>query len=184
LSTALEQRIDDLISPTLEGMGFTLVRVALIGGSRTRTLQVMAERSAGREAAGTMSVDDCADVSRALSAVLDVADPIDGEYVLEVSSPGIDRPLVRLDDYDRFVGHEAKLELAVPIEGRKRFRGLVVGTETGGADGDAVVVEVETTEGRSRVSLPHADIRTAKLVLTDALLAAGREMAKAGVGAG
>jgi ribosome maturation factor RimP len=118
----------------------------------------MAERSDGKE----MTVEDCAEISRAVSAILDVEDPIAGAYVLEVSSPGIDRPLTRPDDFARFAGHEAKLELNVAVDGRKRFRGRLVGLE-----GESVRIAAE--EGECLLPLP--EIRAAKLVLTDALVA-------------
>jgi ribosome maturation factor RimP len=146
-----------LIEPSLAAMGYRVVRVALTGTARP-TLQVMAER--GDETA--MSVDDCALISRSVSALLDVADPIAGAYMLEVSSPGIDRPLVRPEDYDRFAGFEARIELRAPQDGRKRFRGRLLGR-----DGDQVRLVGEMGEAR----LPLAAIARAKLVLTDDLLA-------------
>jgi ribosome maturation factor RimP len=146
-----------LIAPPLEAMGYAVVRVRLSGGGRP-TLQVMAERSDGKE----MTVEDCAEISRAVSAILDVEDPIAGAYVLEVSSPGIDRPLTRPGDFARFAGHEAKLELNQPVDGRKRIRGRLVGLE-----GESVRVAAEDGERL----LPLPEIRTAKLVLTDALIA-------------
>ncbi|MGH6799196.1 MAG: ribosome maturation factor RimP, partial [Roseiarcus sp.] len=152
--------IDGLIRPSLETMGYRLVRVAVTGG-RLTTLQVMAERIDDQP----MGVDDCSEISHTVSALLDVADPIAGAYVLEVSSPGIDRPLVRREDYERFAGFEAKLELDRPIEGRKRFRGRLIGVE-----GDTVRLDL----GPDIVALPLAGIARAKLVLTDALLAATR----------
>jgi ribosome maturation factor RimP len=149
-----------LIEPTLQAMGYALVRVSLVGGASRPTLQVMAERIDN----AAMSVDDCADISNAVSAILDVEDPINGAYVLEVSSPGIDRPLVKKGDYERFAGFEARLETAQPISGRKRFRGRLLGT-----DADAVKVQLDTGE---EVELPLARITRAKLVLTDELIAA------------
>ena len=151
--------IDRLIAPTLAGMGYALVRARLSGGGR-RTLQVMAERSDG----ATMKIEDCAEISRALSALLDVEDPIEGAYDLEVSSPGIDRPLVRLDDFARFVGFDAKIETARPIDGRKRFSGRLDGVSAG-----RVRIDLG---GGNVAALPHEDIREAKLVLTDELIAA------------
>src|SRR5207302_5075292 len=112
-----------LIEPSLEAMGYRLVRVMQAGGLHRPTVQVMAER--GDEAA--MTVEDCAQISRSISALLDVADPIAGAYMLEVSSPGIDRPLVRPEDYDRFAGFEARIDLGEPLDGRKRFRGRLLG---------------------------------------------------------
>jgi len=150
-----------LIEPTLQAMGYALVRVALVGGAGRPTLQVMAERNDG---AG-MSVDDCAAISEAISAVLDVEDPISSAYTLEVSSPGIDRPLVKKADYERFAGFEAKLETAQPVDGRKRFRGRLLGAAT-----DAVRMKLDTGE---EVELPLDRIAKAKLVLTDELIAAG-----------
>lgn len=152
--------IDGLIRPSLEAMGYRLVRVAA-GGGRRATLQVMAERVDDRP----MSVEDCSEISHTVSALLDVADPIASAYVLEVSSPGIDRPLVRREDYERFAGFEAKLELSRPLAGRKRFRGRLLGL-----DGDSVRLDL----GPDIVALPLAGIARAKLVLTDALLAATR----------
>ena len=152
-------RIARLIGPPLEAMGFSLVRVRY-GGGRRPILQIMAER-----ADGTMTVADCADVSRAVSAVLDVEDPIPGEYMLEVSSPGIDRPLTRLADFDRFKGFEARVELSLPQDGRKRFRGRILGL----AEGEDV--QLADADG-STVLLPFHAISDAKLVLTDDLIAA------------
>src|SRR6266481_8979468 len=111
-----------MIEPSLDAMGYRLVRVAVLGAGRA-TLQIMAER---RDDA-PMTVDDCAAISRAVSALLDVADPIASAYTLEVSSPGIDRPLVRPEDYNRFAGFEARIELNEPLDGRKRFRGRLLG---------------------------------------------------------
>ena len=150
--------IQSLIAPALEAMGYRIVRVVFSGGRRP-TLQVMAER---RDDAA-MTVDDCASVSHTISAILDVADPIEAAYDLEVSSPGIDRPLVRPEDYERFAGFEAKLELSAPYDGRKRFRGRLRGRE-----GDAVKLDL----GASQVLLPFSAIAKARLVLTDELIAA------------
>jgi ribosome maturation factor RimP len=163
----LIERVEALIGPAVAAMGFDLVRVRWIAGGRPR-LQVMAERPDG-----TMSVEDCAEVSHAVSAVLDVEDPIDSEYTLEVSSPGIDRPLMRARDYERFAGFEAKLETAEPIDGRKRFRGRLQGL-----DGEAVGVEVE---GLGVVRIPLGAIAEAKLVLTDELVRASLKQGAGGV---
>jgi len=154
--------IEAMIAPTLDAMGYALVRLRFAGGGR-QTLQVMAER---RDGAG-MTVDDCAELSRTISALLDVEDPLPGAYLLEVSSPGIDRPLVRPADYERFAGHEAAIETARPIAGRKRFRGRLAGLADSG-------VRLELAEGEA-VVVPLADIHRAKLVLTDALLAAAKQ---------
>lgn len=150
--------IEAMIAPSLQAMGYRVVRVAFTGGRRA-TLQIMAERI--DEAA--MTVDDCAEVSHTVSALLDVADPIATAYTLEVSSPGIDRPLVRREDYERFAGFEAKIEMTQPREGRKRFRGRLLGV-----DGDAAKLLV----GDETILLPLADVTRAKLVLTDELIAA------------
>jgi ribosome maturation factor RimP len=158
--TAKIDGVEPLIEPTLQAMGYALVRVSLIGGAGRPTLQIMAERIDGV----TMSVDDCADISHAVSAILDVEDPIVGAYTLEVSSPGIDRPLVKKGDYERFAGFEARLETAEPISGRKRFRGRLLG-----AGEEAVRMKLDTGE---EVELPLARITRAKLVLTDELIAA------------
>jgi ribosome maturation factor RimP len=154
-------RIATLIEPSLEAMGYGLVRVAHTGGRRP-TLQIMAERRDG----GGMTVADCEEISRHVSALLDVQDPIAGAYTLEVSSPGIDRPLVRAEDFDRFAGYEAKIELEHGLEGRKRFRGRLLGLS-----GETVRVATEQGE----VALPFADIHRAKLMLTEELLAAAQQ---------
>ena len=150
--------VERSIAPAIEAMGYDIVRVVLSGRRRPR-LQIMAERKDG---AG-MVVDDCVAVSRAASAILDVEDPISGPYELEVSSPGIDRPLTRLADFERFAGFEAKLETALPLDGQRRWKGCLLGL-----DGETVRLQTKTGE----VALPFAAIEKAKLVLTDALLAA------------
>lgn len=152
------QEVERIIAPSLEAMGYSLVRVKYVGSSQP-VLQIMAERTAD----GSMTVDDCAEVSRAVSALLDVEDPISGPYNLEVSSPGLDRPLVRLEDFNRFAGFEAKVELKAPLDGRKRFRGRLQGV----ADGN-VRMEYEGDD----LSLPFDSIGAAKLVITDDLIAA------------
>ena len=155
-------QIAALIEPSLRDMGFELVQVRLLSGSPP-TLQVMAEPV---DRGAVMTVEHCADISRAVSALLDVADPLPSAYQLEVSSPGIDRPLVRIGDFERFKGMEAKLETDTAIEGRKRFRGVLHGVTD-----DAVTIEFEGQLWQ----VPHAHIRKAKLVLTDALIAASRD---------
>jgi ribosome maturation factor RimP len=152
------EAIAAIIEPSLEAMGYRLVRVAFLGARRA-TLQIMAERLDD----APMTVEDCTEISRSVSALLDVADPIADAYMLEVSSPGIDRPLTRPEDYDRFAGFEARIELGDPLDGRKRFRGRILGR----AD-DRVRLHAETGE----VLLPFAGITKAKLVITDDLLAA------------
>ncbi len=152
----LDRRIAEIVRPTVEGAGLELVRVRVMGGERL-TLQVMAERPDG-----TMEVEDCASLSRQLSVLLDVEDPIDREYNLEVSSPGIDRPLTRLEDFETYAGHEAKLETAELINGRKRYKGPLLGLEDG-----RIRIRVETA---GDLSLDFDDLADAKLVLTDALI--------------
>ncbi|GAB6052289.1 hypothetical protein JCM17960_11090 [Magnetospira thiophila] len=158
----LTQRISDLIEPTIADLGFELVRVQIIG-DRHMILQIMAEPSDGRG----MNVDDCATLSRAISALMDVEDPISQAYTLEVSSPGLDRPLTRRKDFLRHVGYEAKAELAQPQDGQRRFKGWVRGMEA-----DAVLLELE--DGTT-VALPFDGIVKAKLVLNDHLLAMAGE---------
>ena len=158
-------RIAQVIEPPIEAMGYRLVRVVVTSGRRP-TLQVMAERVDDQP----MSVEDCAQISHSVSALLDVADPIAGSYMLEISSPGIDRPLVRAEDYDRFSGFEARIELSHPINGRKRFRGRLLGTS--GAN-----LRLTTESGEAE--LPLAAVARAKLVLTDDLIAATQRGAEA-----
>lgn len=152
-------RVAEIVAPSMAAMGYELVRVQLMGG-RAPVLQLMAERT---DRAG-MTVEDCAEISRTVSALLDVEDPIDGTYTLEVSSPGIDRPLVSKRDFERFAGHLAKVETRVPIDGRRRFRGTVMGVE-----GDLVRLDL-ADDGAAMV--PFDQISRAKLVMTDELLAA------------
>ena len=150
-------QLEPIIAPAVEAAGFRLVRLRLMGGHR-KTLQVMAERADGR-----MNVEDCAQLSRALSDFLEREDPIEGEFVLEVSSPGIDRPLTREIDFARWSGHDAKIELNAPDgTGRKRFRGKLLGL-----DGNDVAIDVEG----ARLTFPFGSIAEAKLVLTDELVA-------------
>ena len=158
----LERRIADMIEPSLEGMGYELVRVQLQGRQRP-VLQIMADRKDGR----AMTVEDCADISRQVSALLDVDDPIASAYSLEVSSPGIDRPLTRPKDYEKYAGFEAKLETAEPLEGRKRFRGKLLGLDEHGC----VKLAADGTEW----AVPLTMVKGAKLVLTDDLIAASMQ---------
>jgi ribosome maturation factor RimP len=148
--------LEPILEPAIEAAGYRLVRLRLMGG-KTKTLQIMAERPDG-----TMNVEDCAKLSHALLDFIEAENPLEGEYELEVSSPGIDRPLTRLMDFARYSGHEAKIELVAPLDGRKRFRGKLLGL-----DGNEVAME---TQG-SRVSFPFKGIADAKLVLTDQLIA-------------
>ncbi len=160
------QRLEDLIAPTAAAEGFDVVRVRLTG-SKAKTLQVMAERPDG-----SMTAEDCAALSRALSPILDAADPIEGEYVLEVSSPGVDRPLTRLKDFDAWAGHRAKIELDRMIEGRKRFSGVLAGAEE-----DNVLLDMDGEEETALI--PFGWIATAKLELTDELIRESLKAAKA-----
>ena len=170
--TGLNARIARIAEPVLEGLGFRLVR-ARVTGQNGCTVQVMAERPDG-----TLTIDDCEAISRALSPSLDVEDPIDRAYNLEISSPGIDRPLVRLSDFDAWAGHEAKVELAVPLDGRKRFRGVLLGTRQGTV-GVRLTDRGPAPEGEADAWLPVADVSDAKLVLTDALIEASLKAGKA-----
>jgi len=163
---AIDRRLAEIITPVIEGMGYELVRVRLMGG-KTTTLQIMADRPEGG-----IEVDECADISTAVSATLDVEDPITDTYTLEVSSPGIDRPLTRLKDFEEFEGYEAKLETSELIDGRRRFKGVLAGVE-----GDEVMINI--TEGT--VGLRFEWLSDAKLVLTDELI---REMLRARKAAG
>ena len=158
--TGLAAEIAALAEPVLAELGFRLVRVVVSGRSGV-TVQIMAERPEG-----TITVEECAEISRRLSPVLDVHDPIRGQYTLEVSSPGIDRPLVRPSDFEAWAGYEAKVEMKEPISGRKRFRGVLEGIE-----GGEVRIEVELDQlGRQVIGLPLGLIGEARLVLTDELI--------------
>ena len=165
--TELLRRIEDIVAPTIVGMGYELVRVAMSRGGGT--LQIMIEPADGR----AMDVEGCATVARALSAVLDVEDPIPSSYTLEVSSPGIDRPLTRPKDYARWAGHIARLETAEPIEGRRRFKGTLLGLA-----GD--VVKLRLDDGRE-TDVPLSVVTRAKLEMTDALIEEHR-LAQQGAG--
>ncbi|MEQ1618341.1 MAG: ribosome maturation factor RimP [Terricaulis sp.] len=162
----VEERVIALIEPTAAGLGFRVVRVR-VSGSRRKRLQIMAERISD----GEMGIDDCSRLSRALSPVFDLEDPIPGgEYDLEVSSPGIDRPLMRIEDFERFKGHAAKLETAAMIEGQRRFKGEIAGIE-----GDVIVLATE--QGETRFSF--SALSDARLVLTDKLIEEDLKRAKA-----
>lgn len=162
-SNPVEEKVIAAIEPAAADLGYRLVRVR-VSGLRRKRLQIMAEREDG-----VMLLEDCEKLSRAISPVLDAADPINGEYDLEVSSPGIDRPLVRLEDFARFAGHEAKLETAQMIDGRKRFRGTIVGI-----DGERV--KIALPEGEA--AIPFAWLAEARLVLTDRLIEEDLKRAK------
>ena len=158
--TGVAAQIAAMAEPVLDELGFRLVRVVLSGRNGS-TVQIMAERPDGM-----LTVEECAEISRRLSPVLDAHDPIEGQYNLEVSSPGIDRPLVRPSDFAAWAGYEAKIELKDLLAGRKRFRGTLAGLE-----GDEVRIEVDTEEGgRQVVGLPIGRIGEARLTLTDALI--------------
>jgi ribosome maturation factor RimP len=166
----LAARVTAVAEPVLLGMGYRLVRVK-VSGLDGCTVQIMAERPDG-----TMTVEDCEDVSRALSPVLDVADPIDRAYRLEISSPGLDRPLVRRSDFERFAGHQVKVEMAIAIDGQRRFRGLLLGM-----DGEAARIRRDDAAPgeMNEILLPVEDMAEAKLVLTDALIAESLRRGKA-----
>ncbi|MFD0859537.1 ribosome maturation factor RimP [Roseovarius aquimarinus] len=159
---AIDRRLAEIITPVIEDLGLELVRVRLMGGKH-HTLQIMVDRPDGG-----IEVDECAAVSTAVSATLDVEDPITDAYTLEVSSPGIDRPLTRLKDFDAFEGYEAKIETSELIDGRKRFKGVLAGTE-----GTEVLINVEEGAETVTIGLEFDWLADAKLVLTDELI---REM--------
>ena len=154
----LEQRIEEIIEPAVQDLGFEIVRVQLSGKHNPR-LQIMAEPIVG----DIMTVDHCATISRAVSAILDVDDPIEGAYTLEVSSPGLDRPLVKLRDFERFAGFDARIETFEAVGGRKRFRGCLSSVE-----GETIIIEVDGTD----MSIPYPLVRRAKLLVTDEMLTA------------
>ncbi|HUH24729.1 MAG TPA: ribosome maturation factor RimP [Brevundimonas sp.] len=160
--TVEDRALLELIEPVAESLGLAVVRVRLMGGTLRRRLQIMAERVSDND----ISVEECARLSRAVSEVFDAADPISGEYLLEVSSPGIDRPLTRLLDFQLFEGFEARLETDRMVEGRKRFKGILAGTE-----GDNVAIDLDGEEDTALI--PFEWIADAKLVLTDELLKRG-----------
>jgi len=157
--TGLDAKIAEMIAPSLADMGYEIVRVSVLG-RETPTVQIMADRADG----SLITVEDCEQISHAVGAVLDVDDPIPGMWTLEVSSAGIDRPLTRPKDWVRFAGHLARAEVNVPIDGRRRFVGIVLGAEDG-------VARMRLDDGKE-VSLPLAELRKARLVLTDALIEA------------
>ena len=155
---AIDRRLAEIITPVIEDMGFELVRVRLMSGKST-TLQIMADRPQGG-----IEVDDCAEISQAVGAILDVEDPIEGDYTLEVSSPGIDRPLTRLKDFETYEGYEARIETAELIDGRRRFKGVLAGVED-----DEVLINLDA----GTIGLRFDWLSDAKLILTDELI---REM--------
>jgi ribosome maturation factor RimP len=166
--TGLAARIAAIVEPTLAGLGYRLVRVK-VSGRDGMTVQIMAERPDG-----SFTIEDCEAASRTLSPVLDVEDPVPGGYRLEMSSPGIDRPLVRASDFARAAGHEAKIEMEVPVEGRKRFRGEIIGI-----DGDDAKLRFVGPDGEPQtIQLAIGDMGDARLVLTEALVAESLKRSK------
>jgi ribosome maturation factor RimP len=159
---SIDRRLAEIVTPVIEGLGFELVRIRLMGG-KTKTLQIMAERPEGG-----IEVDDCARISNAISATLDVEDPLEDAYTLEVSSPGIDRPLTRLKDFETWAGYEARLETTELIDGRRRFKGILHGIE-----GDEVLIGIEDQGEELTIGLKFDWLSDAKLVLTEDLI---REM--------
>ena len=157
--TAMDRRLADIVQPVIEGLGFELVRIRLMGGA-TRILQIMADKPEG-----WIEVDHCGDISTAVSAVLDVEDPIEENYVLEVSSPGIDRPLTRLKDFEMWKGWEARIETTELIDGRRRFKGTL-----GGVEGEEVLIEIEDGKDTVTIGLQFDWLSDAKLILTDELI--------------
>jgi ribosome maturation factor RimP len=162
---AIDRKLADIVAPVIEDMGFELVRLRLMGG-KTHTLQIMAERPGGG-----IEVDECAQISNAVSAILDVEDPLADSYTLEVGSPGVDRPLTRMKDFEAYEGYEAKVETAELIDGRKRFRGILAGIE-----GEDVLINIEDQGETVTVGLNLDWLADAKLMLTDDLI---KEMLKA-----
>ena len=165
MHAGLEGRIVGAIAPSIDALGYELVRVAVVGRERP-TVQIMADRADG----APIGVGDCEAISQAISPVLDVADLIPGIWTLEVSSPGIDRPLTRVKDWNRFAGHLARAEMSIPLDGRRRISGVVLGADERHA-------RMRLDDG-NELALPLDDIRRAKLVLTDALIAATAQMTK------
>ena len=161
--------LTDLIAPEVERLGFMLVRVSMMGGRSGPTLQIMAESPDTRQ----LTIDDCATLSRALSDRLDEVDPIERAYRLEVSSPGIDRPLTRLQDFDAWAGHEARINLTEPLLGNKQFKAVIAGR-----DGETIAADVN---GQDRVEFPFAHIHSVKLILTDKLIAETSPLSREGV---
>ena len=160
--TGEDRKLLELLEPVAEGLGLEIVRLRMMGGTQRRRLQIMAERPSDHD----ISVEQCAKLSRAVSEVFDAADPVAGEYLLEVSSPGIDRPLTRPIDFDLFEGEEARLETDRMIEGRKRFKGVLAGFEDGN-----VLIDLDGEDDTALI--PFDWLADAKLVLTDALMKRG-----------
>ncbi|MBR7158386.1 MAG: ribosome maturation factor RimP [Alphaproteobacteria bacterium] len=154
------ERLEELVIPVLTDMGYDLVRLSMHGGDSRQVLQIMAER----KDLAAMTIDDCSNISRELSAVLDVADPISGRYSLEISSPGLDRPLMKPADFRRFQGFAAKVETEVPVDGAKRFKGKITGVS------DADDIEMAIEDKGITVHIPFSVISKAKLIITDELI--------------
>jgi len=157
--TAIDRRLADIVGPVIEGLGFELVRIRLMGG-KTRILQIMADRPDGG-----IGVDECGDISTAVSAVMDVEDPLEDNYILEVSSPGIDRPLTRLKYFEMWKGWEARVETTELIDGRRRFKGDLAGVE-----GDEVLITIEDSGEEVTIGLQFDWLSDAKLILSDELI--------------
>ena len=170
--TPEDRKLLEVLDPVAESVGYEIVRLRMMGGAARRTLQIMAERPDGE-----MNVDDCATLSRAVGEILDVADLIPGEYFLEVSSPGIDRPLTRMKDFEAWDGYEARIELDRLAEGRKRFRGILAGIED-----DNICIDLEDEEVTTVI--PFAWVVEAKLYLSDKLLKLGAEQRAQRIAAG
>lgn len=172
--TGVAARVATIVEPALEDLGYRLVRTKL-SGQDGNTLQIMAERPDG-----TITVEDCEAISRAISPLLDVEEPVPGAYRLEISSPGIDRPLVRGSDFDRWAGHEVKIELAMPVEGRKRYRGTIRGL-----DGDTILIELPDSKAGEEIvaQLALSEIGEARLVMTDELIRESLRRGKAAAAA-
>jgi len=166
--TAIDRRLAAIVRPAIEATGFELVRLRLMGG-KTRTLQIMADR-----ADGGIQIDELGDITHAVSAALDVEDPLEDAYTLEVSSPGIDRPLTRLKDFDTWEGYEARVETSELIDGRRRFKGTLAGTE-----GDEVLITLDDETEELTIGLKFEWLSDAKLVLTDDLIAESLRARKA-----
>jgi ribosome maturation factor RimP len=166
--TAEDLNLLELLDPVAEAAGYAIVRLRLMGGEHARRLQIMAERPRELGGDGDMNVEDCARLSRAISEIMDAADPIKGEYTLEVSSPGVDRPLTRLADFEAYQGFEARIELDRLAEGRKRFKGVLAGVDEG-----QVAFDIEGEDATALI--PFSWIAEAKLVLSDQLMKRGAE---------
>lgn len=162
--TPLEEKIEAIIRPAVEGFGFTLVRIRLLesSGKHPKTLQIMAERTSD----GSMTMEDCVEISRTISALMDVEDPIDGEYNLEVGSPGMDRPLVTLADFEKYKGSAIKISTTEPIDARRKFKGILNGVE-----GDEILVTLNDGSNK-QLRIPHGIVHASNLIITDEMIKA------------